>query len=369
MVINGQDIIFKCLVGSHAYGTNVEGSDRDYKGIFIQSPEDVLINGYKEQIEVNKDEVYYELKRFIDLCCTANPTMLELLFMPEDCIVYKHPVMDILLIEGSKMLSKQCKYSFGGYAKAQIKKASGLNKKMNWEKDEMIRKNPLDFCWVPIVGKHDILIDIHTHPDGEELVTYITKGIYPLDLWLDKKGYTENDVVLNKLNHTKEGYQLFEQENSKGLGVDNSNNLRVSETPKESLPIATVLYNADAYSAHCRKYREYTEWLKNRNTQRYVDIKTHNQQIDGKNMLHCLRLIQMGLEIAQGEGINVRRPNAKELVAIRKGEVDLSTLLKTSEHIMNKMDELFDKSALPDKADKDYFKKIMIKMREMYAKK
>lgn len=55
----GIDIIFRCIVGSHAYGTNVEGSDIDEKFIYIQTPEDVLNNGYREQETINKDCVGY----------------------------------------------------------------------------------------------------------------------------------------------------------------------------------------------------------------------------------------------------------------------------------------------------------------------
>lgn len=51
-----QNIIFKAKVGSHAYGTNVEGSDEDFKGVYIQSPEDILEHGYQEQFSLNKDE-------------------------------------------------------------------------------------------------------------------------------------------------------------------------------------------------------------------------------------------------------------------------------------------------------------------------
>jgi hypothetical protein len=35
----------------------------------------------------------------------------------------------------------------------------------------------------------------------------------------------------------------------------------------------------------------------------------------------------MSREIAEGKGIIVRRPNAKELISIRRGEVDLQTLI------------------------------------------
>ncbi len=54
MKIQGHEVIFKALIGSHAYGTNVEGSDYDYKGVYIQDPKDVYVNGYKEQLDISK---------------------------------------------------------------------------------------------------------------------------------------------------------------------------------------------------------------------------------------------------------------------------------------------------------------------------
>src|SRR5688572_20255413 len=88
---NGNTIIFGCIVGSHAYGTNVEGSDIDKKWVYVQSPVDLFINGYKPQIEISKDEVAFELSRFLELAKKANPTILELLYSPEDCVLYRHP--------------------------------------------------------------------------------------------------------------------------------------------------------------------------------------------------------------------------------------------------------------------------------------
>ena len=85
--------------------------------------------------------------------------MLSILFSPEDCIVYKHPIFDIILKHRDKFITKQCKNSFTGYSVAQIKKAQGLNKKQNWEKDKVTRKDILDFCFV-IDGEKSVPLNI-----------------------------------------------------------------------------------------------------------------------------------------------------------------------------------------------------------------
>ena len=87
----GAEPLFIAIRGSQAYGTATPTSDTDYAGVYIQSLEDILGTGYREQINDDRnDTVFYELRRFLELAATNNPTILELLNTPEDCIVYKH---------------------------------------------------------------------------------------------------------------------------------------------------------------------------------------------------------------------------------------------------------------------------------------
>lgn len=360
-------IIYKCLVGSHAYGTNVEGSDFDYKMVYIQTPESVLEHGYQEQVNFSKDETAYELRRFVELCCTGNPTMLELLYSPEDCIIMQDPIFEELIKNRDKFLSKSCRWSFGGYAFAQIEKAEGLNKKMNWEKTKIERKNPIDFCWIVLNSETQIVNNGNeNNTDANNQSIFLKQGVYPLDNWLEIKGLTQNDVVLAKLNHSKEGYQLYELANPQGISTDVSNDLRTAETPFDARPIATVLFNPDSYSRHCKEYKEYQEWLLKRNVQRYVDIEGHGQQIDGKNLLHCVRLLDVGTEIAEGKNIVVRRPNAAYLIEIRKGKHNLKTILENCREKLAKLDKAYEMSDLPDKVDRGFWLKLVTKMRKEF---
>ena len=147
-----------------------------------------------------------------------------------------------------------------------------------------------------------------------------------------------------------------------------SNDVSLSEIPKKDIAICTMSFNKDAYSTNCRKYNEYQEWLRKRNVQRYVDIEGHGQQIDGKNMLHCVRLIKTAKEIAEGQGIIVERPDAQELLKIRRGEVDLESLINWSEEQISIIDNLFDNSNLPESVDKNFVNDLLIQIRKEYFK-
>src|SRR5262245_13952050 len=122
-------VLLDCISGSRAYGLHTPQSDTDMKGVFLLSKENYFGLEYTEQVnnETN-DIVLYELKRFVDLLIKNNPNILELLNTAQDCIIYRHPIMNKLTPE--LFLSKLCNQTFAGYAQSQINKAKGLNKKI-----------------------------------------------------------------------------------------------------------------------------------------------------------------------------------------------------------------------------------------------
>jgi hypothetical protein len=340
--------LYLVVRGSHAYGTNLPSSDVDYSGVFVQNLDSILGNSYLEQINDDKNDiVIYELRRFLDLLAKNNPTILELLNTPEDCIVYKHPLFDVILANKSNFLTKICANSFGGYAKEQISKAKGQNKKQNWEKDKVTRKNPLNFCY------------LHT---GEYSV--------PLVDYLERFELNQEFCGLSKIPHSKDVYALFYTEEFakfRGIAFEDSNDIRLSSIPKD-LPeccfIGHISYNKDGYVQHCKDYKSYQTWLEERNEQRWVDVESHGQKIDGKNMMHCRRLMDMAREIAEGRGIIVRRPNAQELIDIRQGKIDLQTLIEHVEKEIIEVDLLFKNSTLPEKVDMKLVDQILIDVRK-----
>lgn len=396
--------LFIVVRGSHAYGTNIETSDIDYSGIYVQSTEDILGFNYKEQVNDDKNDiVLYEVRRFLELIRTNNPNILELLNTPEDCILYKDPIFDLILENKDKLITKKCSNSFGGYAITQIKKAKGLNKKQNWEKDKVCKKDLLDFCYVISDGKSILwkkfnksklydekFIGAVSIPNARDTYAlYYDKTAYMLHSEdIDEKTRETYKKVLREAGKPmgfgykgllKVGEQLLSRENTnmteeelvqmdkllnKNSGV--SNQLRLSSVPKGEKSFATIIYNKDGYSEHCKDYREYQEWLEKRNVQRYVDVKNHNQQIDGKNMMHCARLLDMCIEIAKGEGINVRRSNKEELLNIRKGKVDLNSLIEQYEEKIVYIEKLFKESNLPDEVDFKLLEDILIKIRKKF---
>jgi predicted nucleotidyltransferase len=371
--------LYLVVRGSHAYGTNLPTSDTDYAGVFVQDMDSILGMSYVEQVnDDNNDIVIYELRRFLELLAKNNPTILELLNTPEDCVIYKDPAFDVIFENRDKFLTKVCSQSFGGYAVAQIKKARGQDKKQNWEKDKVTRKEVLDFVYV-IEGEKSIpwkdwsdgrfdekfcgvvnvpnardtyalFYDMDAHMAFSELIPEKTREVFKntrkesgLPMGLGFKGLIKVD---------------------EGLNAAESNSLRLSSIPKGLKPICNIIYNKDSYTQHCKDYKSYQTWLEERNEQRWVDVQSHGQKIDGKNMMHCRRLMDMAREIAEGKGIIVRRPNAQELIDIRQGKVDLQSLIDHVEAEIKAVDELYKNSTLPDSVDTKLVEDILINTRK-----
>ena len=382
LVENGL-ILFETVVGSQAYGTQTPTSDVDKKFVYILPHDYILGTGYMEQINVNKDYVGWEIRRFLELMASNNPTVLELLNSPEDCIVSKHPLFDDIIAHKDEFITKICKDSFGGYARQQIKKAKGLDKKQNWEKDKVTRKDVLDFVYV-IEGEKSIPWKVwneneeHVYEEKYCGVVNVPNARDVYAVFYDGKArniFSENiakelrEKLKQHLINNKEplgfGYKGLVKV-GEGANAAESNQLRLSSIPKGETPICNIIYNKDGYTMHCKDYKEYQDWLENRNETRYVETQEHGQKIDGKNMMHCMRLIRMAQEIGAGKGIIVRRPDAQELLSIRRGEVDLENLIAMADQAILEMDSIFDNSDLPNKTNPELVNALLIHIRREF---
>jgi len=113
--LKNQDLLlFEAVSGSHAYGLQHKDSDVDLRGLFVLPKAQFYSLTHIEQVsDKQNDEVYYELKKFIDMLVKNKPNFLEVLGTPADCIRYQHPLFEKIKLED--FLSKQAKNTFAGY--------------------------------------------------------------------------------------------------------------------------------------------------------------------------------------------------------------------------------------------------------------
>ena len=119
----GSNIILLGLGGSHAYGTNIEGSDVDLRGCALNSKEEILTNKNFEQfVNDETDTTIYSFNKLISLLTSVNPNTIEMLGLKPEHYIYLSPIGKELLDNKNLFLSKKCIYSFGGYANQQLRR-------------------------------------------------------------------------------------------------------------------------------------------------------------------------------------------------------------------------------------------------------
>lgn len=119
----GSNIILLGLGGSHAYGTNVEGSDVDIRGVAVNTKEEILGGGgFQQVVEENTDTTIYSLNKIITLLSNCNPNTIEMLGLKPEHYIYLHPIGEQLIANRKMFLSKRTMYSFGGYATSQLRR-------------------------------------------------------------------------------------------------------------------------------------------------------------------------------------------------------------------------------------------------------
>jgi hypothetical protein len=339
-------LLLKCISGSQAYGLALPHSDTDIKGVFIQPKNEYFGLTYVDQINNETNDImYYEIRKFVELLLKNNPNILELLSTTDDCVLYRHPVMKLLKPE--MFLSKLCNQTFGQYAYAQIKKARGLNKKILNPLDRK-RKTILDFCYV-VKGQ----------------------GSVGVSEWLVEKGYIQAECGLVRIDHMRDMYALFHQSQSdrrfSGIvsGKD-ADEVSLSSVPEGLDPKAVLFFNKDGYSVYCKEYRQYWEWVEQRNETRYENTVSHGKNYDAKNMMHVFRLLNMAEEIARYNKVNVRRPEREYLLKVRAGEFSYEDLLKEAEDRIQIIDDLFKKSDLPEQPDQQVVEQKLVEIRHTF---
>lgn len=115
-------IIYRCVVGSQAFGLSGDDSDVDRRGIYLP-PADLhwSLYGVPEQIENNDtQEAYWELQKFLVMALKANPNILECLHTP--LIERATPLAQELLAARHRFLSKLIYQTYNGYVMSQFKK-------------------------------------------------------------------------------------------------------------------------------------------------------------------------------------------------------------------------------------------------------
>ncbi|MBV9468173.1 MAG: nucleotidyltransferase domain-containing protein [Abitibacteriaceae bacterium] len=270
-----QNRIFYTRAGSRAYGLATATSDEDFRGVFIGLPANLIGLYPVEHCELSGDNMLFELRKFISLAKDCNPNIIELLFMDESDILLQTEWWQRIKAQRELFLTRKAKFTFSGYAMAQLKKIRGHNR---WLHDPQPVEPP-------------------------EPAKYLK--VKPIE----------------------------------GLGH-------------------REVFDQTAYEMALKGWRQYWEWKNNRNEKRAVLEAEHG--FDTKHAMHLIRLLRMGVEIMRGEGVQVKRQDRNELLAIRNGVMTYEELVALAEEYERQLENLYETSDLPHGSDVDKINRLMV---------
>ena len=400
--------IMLCLAGSHAYGTNIETSDIDKRGIFIGNKYQVW--GMLPNIEQiqdkgnNKDIEFHEIKRYLHLCTEQNPNIIEIIWT-EDADVLEITEQGKLLVAARDiLLSSKAKHTFSGYAHAQLKRIKGHNKWLSQEEKavdkivDLLNNSLIDFDWIKnnfkekIVTKvanqtsirpqskqgYDKMLGYFRDSDINLVSTYGPQVEYYCK-YIDETGHVEklsaNDSTwLDKtyaVRVTDEIYRIYNScyhETAKPGVFNDKNKAEIffyffAHFDSKHYD-GILIVNREDFKRDLIRWKQYHEWTDNRNIARSELEEKFGY--DSKHLMHLVRLLRMGKEILEEGVVKVKRPDAEELKAIRNGLWTYDEAIAYAENMDKELDVLYQKTKLRHSVDIKFVNKLYMDIAESY---
>jgi len=119
------NVLLSGIVGSTAYGLAHEGSDIDRLGLFAAPTEELhgLHQPTQSHVTTHPDRTLHEAAKWCRLALGGNPTVLELVWLPDELYEVRTTLGDELIAIRTSLLSaKRVRDAYLGYATQQFKR-------------------------------------------------------------------------------------------------------------------------------------------------------------------------------------------------------------------------------------------------------
>jgi uncharacterized protein len=172
LVLTGEDlhqyVVYRCRVGSRAFGLAGDASDDDLRGVYLP-PARLHWSLYKlpEQLEYaddDRDEVYWELEKFLKLALKANPNVLETLWTP--AVLHADEVAERLRGLRTAFLSRHVYKTYSGYVLSQFRRMANAQAKTGaYKAKHAMHLIRLLYSGIEALRTGEIRIDVAEHRD------------------------------------------------------------------------------------------------------------------------------------------------------------------------------------------------------------
>lgn len=326
--------------GSHAYGTNVEGSDEDLRGICIPPAEYHLgyVNKFEQYVRNAPDLTIFSLKKFCFLAADGNPNALELLFVEPSDVQEITPAGQALRDARQLFLSTKLKYTLAGYAHSQLRR---IETHRRWLLHPPAGQPSREAFGLPE----------RTVIPKDQLATATALVMKQIEAWRDAFDTDGLDTATRgEIARAVSEMRLAADEEFRAAG-------RVIGLSENFL---AILDKERAYNAAKAEWAQYTEWQAKRNPARHATELKYGY--DTKHGMHLVRLMRMCCEVLETGTLYVKRPDAYELREIRNGAWSFERLTTWAAKAMARADELYHTTKLPRQPNHKEIDKLCVKL-------
>lgn len=366
-----KNIVYLTKHGSQCYGLATDLSDFDMKGIVLppRSVENDLFHRF-EQAENDKrleetwghlknpknpkfESTVYSLKKFFQLAANTNPNIIELLFVdPKDHLYVDESMLEVM-DNRHLFLSSKAKFTFSGYAMAQLAK---IERHRKWiVLGELKEPKREDFGLPPVRARQ--LDDVFGYIKGEvekwNLSKFSMDEMERSDL---KEAIWE---LINNVSKLEVGWDNWPQVYEAGV-VE-----RISKEYDLKEEVVDLLNRERQFKKSSEQYKSWLNWRENRNPERHkLEVKS---AYDTKHASHLVRLMRMGLEILTKHDVIVRRPDREEILAIKNGAWTYDQVISYANNLQLELDAAYKTTKLPKSVDYQKINSLYHRVYEKYS--
>lgn len=318
--------LFYTQFGSHVYGTNVPTSDLDYKGIFVPSKDDILLQrAGRTSIDRNTnpdphaknssediDVELFTVQGFLRLCKEGQTAAVDMLFAPKKFWVKTSPEWEFIHKNRDKLIHKGVS-AFVGYCQKQAAKY-GI-------KGSRIASVRAAVEFLKTLPSHDKLI-VH----WESILKFVEDHQNDNYSSINKSGIRDPFIKITACRAPQGRLEDHLEVNGRKI-------------PRHAI----VKYATEILQKILDNYGERAKKAEK------------NDGIDWKALMHAVRVCNEAKELLSTGFVTFPRPEKDLLLKIRKGELPYKEVAQVIEEGVQEIDTYQEQSKLPEAIDEQFW--------------